>query len=267
MPQWLLGLPGQRGYTIAGLLATQEARLAFRMPHMFTNRPRLHDLTVGRDDLRAQFRWETINAVTYKLGGVTFVAGSVLFFPRFEAYADLGAWIFFVGSLLYLLVTVHDLLEVRRSWRETGHRTGPQILDHVAAASYVWGTVLFTVGSLFFLSMVGWFTAGAWCFIVGSALFVVGATVNVLQIVRARSRLTLQLMNLTAITFVVGSVLFLVASVPYLWHVDSEAARHTLYSFLAWQYLIGSILFLAGGVFNYWRAYVVMREETSPQSS
>jgi hypothetical protein len=33
-----------------------------------------------------------------------------------------------------------------------------------------------------------------------------------------------------------------------------------LYAFLAWQYLVGSVLFLAGGVFNYWRAYVFMRD-------
>ena len=49
-----------------------------------------------------------------------------------------------------------------------------------------------------------------------------------------------------------------VASVPYLWHVRSEATRVTLLGFLAWQYLIGSTLFLAGGVFNYWRAYAVV---------
>ncbi len=35
----------------------------------------------------------------------------------FEAYVDLGAWIFFVGSLVYLVVTVHDLVEVRHHWR------------------------------------------------------------------------------------------------------------------------------------------------------
>jgi hypothetical protein len=29
---------------------------------------------------------------------------------------------------------------------------------------------------------------------------------------------------------------------------------------LAWQYLIGSVLFFMGGVFNYRRAYVVMRQ-------
>jgi hypothetical protein len=72
-------------------------------------------------------------------------------------------------------------------------------------------------------------------------------------------------MNLTAVTFVVGSVLFAVASVPYLWGVKTEPIRTTLYAFLAWQYLIGSVLFFMGGVFNYWRAYVVMRETISGQ--
>ena len=228
------------------------------MPHMFTNRPRLHDLTKGRQDLRSQFRWETINAVLYKIGGLMFIVGSIFFFPRYEAYADLGAWVFFVGSLLYLVVTVHDLAEVRHHWRLSKTHDRDTILEYAAAASYVWGTVLFTVGSIFFLSAVGWFTAGAWCFVFGSLLFVVGACINVLQIVQSSSIKILQLMNLTAITFIVGAVLFTVASVPYLWNVAAKSDRITLYAFLAWQYLVGSVLFFLGGVFNYWRAYVVV---------
>lgn len=125
----------------------------------------------------------------------------------------------------------------------------------------MWGTILFTVGSIFFLSAVGWAIAGTWTFIAGSLLFVLGACVNVLQIVRAKSKLTLQLMNLTALTFVVGSVLFAVASIPYLWQGVGDPLHQTLYAFLAWQYLIGSLLFLLGGIFNYWRAYAVMRAE------
>ena len=88
-----------------------------RVPHLFVNRPRLHDLTSDDADLRAQFRWETLNAVIYKIGGVTFIVGSILFFPQFEEYGDLGVWTFFGGSLLYLVVTGHDLAEVRRRWR------------------------------------------------------------------------------------------------------------------------------------------------------
>jgi hypothetical protein len=90
---------------------------------------------------------------------------------------------------------------------------------------------------------------------------VVGACINVLQIVEAGSLLTLQLMNLTAVTFVVGSVLFTVASIPYLWSLPDEVTERTVFAFLAWQYLVGSVLFLFGGIFNYWRAYVVMSAE------
>jgi uncharacterized membrane protein len=153
--------------------------------------------------------------------------------------------------LLYLVVTVHDLAEVRRYWRTSRHHSRHEILEYTAAAGYVWGTILFTVGSLFFLSFVGWFQAGAWCFVVGSLLFILAACINVLQIVKADSIATLQLMNLTAVAFVVGSVLFTVASVPYLWKIQTESDRTMLYAFLAWQYLIGSVLFFMGGVFNY----------------
>jgi len=239
------------------------------MPHMFTSRPRLHDLTKGRQDLRSQFRWETINAVLYKIGGLMFIVGSIFFFPRYEAYADLGAWVFFAGSLLYLVVTVHDLAEVRHYWRLSETHDRDNVFEYVAAASYVWGTVLFTVGSVFFLSAVGWLKAGAWCFVIGSLLFVVGACINVLQIVKSSSIKILQLMNLTAITFIVGAVLFTVASVPYLWNVAAKSDRITLYAFLAWQYLVGSVLFFLGGVFNYLRIYKVMHDEIAglPQNS
>jgi hypothetical protein len=107
---------------------------------------------------------------------------------------------------------------------------------------------------------VGWVAAGAWSFITGSFLFALGACINVLQIIQAENLITMQLMNLTAVTFVVGSVLFMVASVPYLWGIKNPSTQTTLYAYLAWQYLIGSTLFFAGGVFNYWRAYLVVRD-------
>lgn len=235
-----------------------------QVPHLFVNRPRLHGPTGRSDDLQAQFRWETANAILYKIGGVIFVIGSILFFPRLAAYADLGAWLFFFGSLLYLVVTIHDLVESVRHWRQVGLRADQTRREYeagreyVAAVSYVTGTLLFTFGSLFFLSSVGWFTAGAWCFVVGSSCFVIGACINILQIVEAADLLTLQLMNLTAVSFVVGSVLFTVASIPYLWNIETQKDRELIDAFLAWQYLIGSLLFLAGGVFNYWRAYLVV---------
>lgn len=232
------------------------------MPHLFVNRPRLHNLTDDSASLRDQFRWETINAVVYVVGGLAFIVGSVLFFPALSAFADLGAWIFIVGSLLYLLVTGHDMAEVLCHIRtRTVARNVWSVLEFWAAFSYVAGTVLFTIGSVFFLSAVGYFTTGAWCFVFGSLLFVVGAVINVLQIVLTKDMMTLQLLNLTAITFITGSALFAVASIPYLFILRDPSDKETIDTFLAWQYVAGSVLFLAGGIFNYWRAYLVMRSQ------
>ncbi|MEL6267550.1 MAG: YrhK family protein [Pseudomonadota bacterium] len=230
------------------------------MPHLFINRPRQHDVFALDPAGRRHFRWEIVNAVVYLVGGVIFILGSVLFFPALAAYADLGAWIFVAGSLLYLVVTGHDLAEVLRSRRRLeGPPTPLQRLDAWAAVTYVAGSVAFAVGSVLFLSRVGLYDAGAWCFIGGSLLFVIGAVVNVLQIVRAADLVTLQLMNLTALTFVTGSVIFALASVPYLWSFEAEADKRLVETYLAWQFVIGSALFFLGGLFNAWRAVLFVR--------
>jgi hypothetical protein len=44
----------------------------------------MHDLTASSTDLGAQFPWETINAVAYKLGGLVFIIGSL--FNYWRAY-------------------------------------------------------------------------------------------------------------------------------------------------------------------------------------
>jgi hypothetical protein len=229
------------------------------MPYMIANRPRWYDTGKDRSDLRVRLRWETINAIPYKIGGLIFIFGSILFFPTSARYYDISAWVFFGGSLIYLVVTVHDLRAVYGFWHKTPHLGLGQSLEYIAASAYVFGTILFTVSSVFFLTEAGMFRAGAWCFVMGSLMFVMGACINVLQILNSGSIITLQLMNLTAVSFVMGSLLFTVASVPYLWEIQSAADKDVLYTFLAWQYLIGSVLFFIGGVFNYWRAFMVMR--------
>jgi predicted membrane channel-forming protein YqfA (hemolysin III family) len=240
------------------------------MPHLIANRPRLYDLTSVRTDAHGQFRWETINAVTYKLGGLVFVAGSVLFFPQLERWADLGAWLFVLGSVMYLAVNLHDVAEVIRHRRQAARhpvRTGLASsveklkLESLAVGTYFLGSVLFIAGSLFFLSEIDKVSLGAWCFIVGSVLFAAGAAVNILQIVQAESLVTMQLMNLTAVTYVIGSVLFAVASVPYLWHFEAVADKRLVLTYLAAQFVLGSALFFLGGVFNYSRAWLVIRRK------
>ena len=68
-------------------------------------------------------------------------------------------------------------------------------------------------------------------------------------------------MNLTAVSFVVGAVLFTVASIPYLWNYAAQTDQTLTFRFLALEYLAGSVMFFLGGVFNYWRAFLLMKEE------
>jgi uncharacterized membrane protein len=229
---------------------------------MFANRLRFYNPLGDYGDAGAQFKWETLNAMLYKAGGLVFIFGSVLFFPGLQAYADIGAWAFLIGSLIYLVVTAHDYFEVLRNWKRKRVHKANDVLERVASAGYLLGTLLFTVGSVLFFNAVDQIVAGAWCFIVGSLLFIVGSSINVLQILRSDNVVTMQLMNLTAVSFVVGSVLFMVASIPYLWNFQAQADQTHMYRFLAWQYLAGSCLFFLGGIFNYRRAYVLVREAT-----
>ncbi len=237
------------------------------MPHFFANRPRLHDVVAKDPSLSDHFRWETINAITYQVGGVFFIIGSICFFPELPGDADIGARIFIIGSVLFLLVTSHDMAEVVRHYRTCAGRHMAWVhLEFWAAAAYIAGTLLFVVGSLFLQPEIDLPIRAAWCHVVGSLFFVVGATINVLEIVAASDRLTLQLMNLTALTFVTGSLLFTLASIPYLWRFASLSTRDTMDAFLAAQYLIGSFLFFLGGLFNYVRAYTVLKREIAKRA-
>lgn len=229
------------------------------MPHLFVNRHRAYDLLSRSEKVGTHFVWESVNAILYILGGVTFVAGSVLFYPALAAEMNWGVWAFLGGSVLYLVVTLHDAIEVVRYPRIMNRAGRERRLEILAAIGYLAGTVLFLVGSVFFFSWVGLTDAGAWCFIVGSVLFVVAAFVNVVQYHHGTPA-SQKLLNLTAVTFVAGSVLFATASVPYLWPVDGDRIATDLFDYLASQYLIGSVLFLAGGILNYRRAWIVVME-------
>ncbi|MGR5065264.1 YrhK family protein [Photobacterium sp. DNB22_13_2] len=221
----------------------------------------MHDVVHKNPELKQQFLWESLNAIVYKIGGIIFILGSICFLPRFEKYVDIGAALFVIGSILYLIVALHDVLEVNAYRINNGKLSKELRLEFTASFAYFSGSLFFTIGSIFFLEEVDMITAGAWMFIIGSGLFMFGAVINVCRIIYEGTIVTLQLMNLTAITFVTGSVLFLVASVPYLWHIDTAHDSHQLFSYLAWQYIIGSVLFLLGGLTNYWRAFLIIRRQ------
>jgi hypothetical protein len=229
------------------------------MAHIFSSRKRIHNLTASDKDLRAQFRWETINAIAYKIGGLLFVIGSFFLFPSRSEYAPIGGIIFLIASLIYLSVNIHDMLEIRRYWTLAETHPLELKLEYFSGFTYLFGTLCFIFGRVVSFPAIEMQVLGTWLFIVGSLLFVIGAVVNVLLIIKEQSMQLLQLMNLTAITFILGSVLYGLASVPYLWFFESSSDHLMLLNFSAWQYMLGSILFLLGGVFNYWRAYLFLQ--------
>ena len=225
------------------------------MPHLFTNRPRLYNILIKPTTDYQNFDWESFNALLYIVGGMTFIMGSVFFLPRYDHLSDIGAWIFFGGSLVYLVVTGQDLLESITYLRYRKKPTVWDWLEFVVANVYVGGTILFTVGSLLFLSQIDEIIAGGWCFTIGSFFFLVGACLNVNQIVHESSFIKLQLLNATAITFALGSTLFLIASMPYLSEALSIEENWVLFAYVGWEYIFGSILFFVGGIINYYRYY------------
>jgi predicted membrane channel-forming protein YqfA (hemolysin III family) len=225
------------------------------MPHLFTSRPRQYSLFNEKALGINKFNTELTNAVLYLVGGVTFIIGSVCFLPQYENLFDIGAWIFFGGSLIYLVVTGQDLWESGKYMSTQTLLSIWDWLEFTAAIVYVIGTVLFIVGSLFFLSHIDMIVAGSWCFIIGSLLFLIGACVNIIEIAKASSLVKLQLLNITAIAFALGSTLFLVASIPYLWQPIEMQEEWLLFTYVAWEYIVGSILFFVGGIINYYRLY------------
>ena len=235
------------------------------MARLFTNRIRIHDITRHDADLKSHFRWETFGAVMYKLGGIFFVVGSILFFPSFSTYSWLGQTLFFAGSLCYLTINCHDTYDTHRYWANQVTQSREKWLEYSASYIYLIGTLMYIAGRVTAFIDSQYQALSSALFIIGSLLFVVGATINIINIGKISSRPIAQLMNLTAITFIVGSVLFAVGSVPLLWQEETMANSPLLANFISWQFLIGSLLFFSGGVFNYWRAYLFIQDAVASQ--
>ena len=193
-----------------------------------------------------------------------FVLGSVLFLPALQHYAATAAGLFIVGSVIYLAVTVHDFIEATLYYRQHKQSRCKTVLEFFALTGYIVACLLFVFGSVLFLPDVGLEAQGAWCFIAGSLLYAAGATVNVTQITEAGTLVGMQLLNAVAVSFIIGSILFLVASIPYLWAVEAFALKQTLFSYLASEFIFASVLFLAGGVVNFYRAYRMHLHRNQP---
>ncbi|MGB3367404.1 MAG: YrhK family protein, partial [Acidaminobacteraceae bacterium] len=157
---------------------------------------------------------ETFVDWVYLIGGVTFVIGSIFFLPKMETYGDTGAWIFIFGSLMYLAVTGYELTMSIKLIRKNKVNTVWAHLEFSSTLIYLIGAASYLFASILFLSEINQVFEGAISFIIGSLLFLVGASINVIEITNASSTESLQLMNGAAIMYISGSLLFLVASIP-----------------------------------------------------
>lgn len=230
------------------------------MPHLFVNRLRHHSIGGAPDDLRNQFKWELVNAMCYLTGGIIFIAGSVMFLPRYEEWAALGCWLFVIGSFFYLFVACHDLYEVIHTTTATKQETkAKKTVDALAASAYIAGGLVFIIGSYQFLPTVEMYTEGSYNFIIGSLLFIGGAVTNSVQIFDSPTAESAMYANFTAVCYVIGSTLFLSGSVPYLMDFESYHDKIQIHRYLGVQFVLGSALFLIGGTINVWRAFLIFR--------
>ncbi|MDJ1176719.1 YrhK family protein [Roseofilum capinflatum] len=145
------------------------------MPHLITNRARQHNLIKDYPAGHLHFAWESINAILYLVGGLAFIVGSVFFLPVYERLANTGVWIYLFGSFLYLIVTLHDLLESMNHLRSQNPVKVMDLCEFFSAMVYLWKIVDPPI-------KVELFTYMAWEYIVGSFLFFTGGIFNYYRI-------------------------------------------------------------------------------------
>ena len=215
-----------------------------------------------------------MDAIVALLAMLGFIIGSVFFIPFIEHnYAPakhIGEYLFAIASVLILYLNVQDLCKVLKSSSsslrnnenhkvvrvsevtvttrsledpyeqqhpETTRQQDDQRMDTLAAVLNSIGSLLFTIGSFLFF----WFPlSGGWCFILGSASFVVGAFVHSFQIWTAPDRIAAQMATTMVLLETTGFTMFFVASLPY--GFTFECTGDGLYTGAAVCYVLGSIL-------------------------
>lgn len=217
------------------------------MAQFVTNRPRMSDPTSKKTKGRTQRFWETLKVICYEVGGLAFALSSIFFFSAMSEYKVVGQSLALSGAVIYFWVTFNDFIEVIRYWHYNKTKGQTNYMEYTTSGLYACGTLLFVIGNCVSLPFIDHTEAGAWLYITGAALYVFSGLVNVLQIVEAPSLISLQLFNFTLVFFILGSTLFFVSTIPYLWSLSGSAAND-FKNLSAGQYLAGSLFFIFGGM-------------------
>lgn len=222
------------------------------MPHLFTNRRRRYKQLLRLIYTQEGFIWELLNSTSYLIGSILFIIGSILFLPRYQVFNELNIWLFLIGSLILGIVAATDWRESRNNLLKAKYSTWRKV-EFISANFYLFGALLFSVGSTLFLPILELKYLGAWSFILGNTLFMLGISINITEITRARSKLLLEISNLNAVTFLLGCFLFLSANIPFLWRSELQ---NELILYTTYQFIIGSICFFIGGIISIYRGYL-----------
>lgn len=151
---------------------------------------------------------EAFEHVNYLVGSLLFLAGTVLYWPEelqhrhiewmkglsLGIYFNLfspefeGTLLFIVGSLLFAMAALVNALNSKAfsmAFSMGAHSTGSRLLLS-STALYMSGSLLFVIGSVAWLPGLGWGkraeAIGAYLFVVGSAMYVVGGLLSILRI-------------------------------------------------------------------------------------
>mmetsp|Transcript_110223 Transcript_110223/g.235371 ORF Transcript_110223/g.235371 Transcript_110223/m.235371 type:complete len:282 (-) Transcript_110223:94-939(-) len=212
------------------------------------------------------------------LGSICFVVGSVCFLRRFpEPAAEIGNWLYIGAGALSSGIAIWHMLECYAQARQQGCFTEEEIAELWENAHYLIANLIFTAGTLCFISQLTSFWAketGAWLFIVGSLGLVSASFCNALGIAaHSQSRSGTNAYRIGACELwlsMIGSAFFVVASFlyrpTYQGHCQ-DTLQHALCLDVGEQgtrlYIIGSIIFLIMSCLSLARTNMLATMQTS----
>jgi hypothetical protein len=112
--------------------------------------------------------WRLWHGFNYFIGGSTFLLGSFVLFPFVNEYLDAGevsAWLYTIGSFTFLLADITEWLHYTRI-------NCPYLALSLNFFLSVTGSLLYLVGSVFFIPLLDLAWLGSLLFIIGSAVIV-----------------------------------------------------------------------------------------------
>lgn len=234
------------------------------MPHLFTSRLRKDFLLSHLSSSKKfKFEFEKWNNRLYLFSSILFIIGSIFFLPSFSIYNTLGLKIFTIGLFISLALNLHDFYEVIQRYTDKKVFGFWNYLEISAVLLYLLGTINYLIGNYYFIFKPSDEWSAGFYFIVGSLIFTIAAIINLMLVTTEYSYHKLMLMNANAACNIIGSLLFVVGSIPYLWTNFSL----NLDTLMAYQFIFGSIAFFIGSIFSQINTNIKIADYTASENT